>query len=299
MTGRETAFRVLASELNHPVREEKGTGERAAHFVVSALGTRMNRALVVGRLAPAEAASHDPEVAFLRARLDDPTGTVTVTSGSFQPRALEQMRRITEPTWCLVVGKVHLFEARDGTRLVSVRAESLRPLEEPEARAFLGEAALVTWDRLNPPQKDAPVVEAPSAAAGGTVSGALYREILDGLDQCRRAIEGPSLNGSTGVPPVGPRKTEAPHGPAVTITRLPPPPVERVPSAAERAHESALLDLLDEITEGALDGYADLRDLVARAATLGISSQRAEELVNRLEEAGAVEEPIVGKLRRA
>jgi DNA replicative helicase MCM subunit Mcm2 (Cdc46/Mcm family) len=72
-----------------------------------------------------------------------------------------------------------------------------------------------------------------------------------------------------------------------------------VPSAAERAEESAFLDVIDQLAEHSADGYADLNEVVRAAARTGVTSQRAEELLGRLEESGAVEEPIVGKLRRA
>jgi hypothetical protein len=56
---------------------------------------------------------------------------------------------------------------------------------------------------------------------------------------------------------------------------------------------------VDELGEASVDGYADLRDVVERARAQGIDDRTTEELVGRLEESGALEEPIVGKLRRA
>lgn len=280
MTGRETAFRVLAREFNTATREEKGEGERAASYLVSALGTRMNRVLLVGRLSPPESVGKDPALPFLRARLEDPTGTVTVTSGTFQPRALDEMRRLTSPAPCVVVGKVHLFRGRDGTAFTSVRAEALRPVQDEEYRAFLAEAALATLDRLDR--------AGPEAAP----------EIREGLQRVVQAASAPGLPAAEPAPrPSSPRATG--DRPAVSITRVPAAAAHPAPSTADRAQESAVLDLIDEIGERALDGYADLKELVERAAGLGIVPSRAEEIVNRLEESGAVEEPIVGKLRRA
>jgi len=86
---------------------------------------------------------------------------------------------------------------------------------------------------------------------------------------------------------------------AVRITYTPPPPGPKSRSAAEQAEASAFLDVIDGLAEGSVDGYADLREAVQVAAGRGVTAERAEELLNFLEEDGVLEEPIVGKLRRA
>ncbi|MCI4360147.1 MAG: DNA-binding protein, partial [Thermoplasmata archaeon] len=128
MTGRETAWRVLAHEFESSVQEEVGTGERAAHHLLSPLGARMNRVLIVGTLAVPESVGRDPSAPFLRARLSDPTGAFTVTAGGFQPKALAAFQAIREPLRSLVVGKAHLYTGRDGVATSSVRAEGLRTI---------------------------------------------------------------------------------------------------------------------------------------------------------------------------
>jgi DNA replicative helicase MCM subunit Mcm2 (Cdc46/Mcm family) len=80
------------------------------------------------------------------------------------------------------------------------------------------------------------------------------------------------------------------------MTPPPPPPTA---TAAERAEESALLDVIDQLADKSADGYAALNEVVRAAARTGVTSDRVEELLGRLEESGAVEEPVVGRLRRA
>jgi hypothetical protein len=104
---------------------------------------------------------------------------------------------------------------------------------------------------------------------------------------------------ASSVAPAAPRAPPAPPPTAVRITRTPPPPAPATPSASERAEESAFLDVIDQLADRSADGYADVHELVRAAARTGVTSHRAEELLGRLEESGAVEEPIVGKLRRA
>jgi DNA replicative helicase MCM subunit Mcm2 (Cdc46/Mcm family) len=86
----------------------------------------------------------------------------------------------------------------------------------------------------------------------------------------------------------------------VVVTRAPPPrPPAPPPSAAERAEESRFLDQLEEVADVSADGYADLKEILARLSAHGLPGERAEAILNRLEEDGTIEEPIVGKLRRA
>ncbi|MCI4354833.1 MAG: hypothetical protein L3K06_05655, partial [Thermoplasmata archaeon] len=105
------------------------------------------------------------------------------------------------------------------------------------------------------------------------------------------------------------RALEAPDGRApgsvagtpstVRVTRSGPPVEAPPPTAAERAAEAAFLDIIDDLAEGSADGYADLREAVDLAERRGIPAGRAETLLNGLEESGVLEEPVVGKLRRA
>jgi uncharacterized protein len=316
MTGREPAWRVLAQEFDASLEEEKGVGERAASYLLSPLGARMNRVLVSGVLSPAESVGRDPENPFFRARLQDPTGTITVTAGGFQPRAMAALREIRAPTPAIVVGKVHLFRGRDGTAYASVRAEAVHPASPEEVRLHLADAVEQTGQRIRlgqavrsgAPGSDAPIPGYPipwvraAREAHRRYPGVDPANFRDPLETALRTVEGelPLPSGPAAAPPVAPApsRTEGIPPPA-TVTRRPPPPAPAPPSAADRAEESAFLDVIDQLAEQSADGYADLNEVVRAAARTGVTSHRAEELLGRLEESGSVEEPIVGKLRRA
>jgi RPA family protein len=308
VTGREPAWRVLAEELRASTEEEKGTGERAASYVLSPLGARMNRVLVVGTLAPPESVGRDPNAPFWRARLADPTGSVTVTAGGFQPRAQGALARIGQPTPALVVGKAHLFRGRDGNAYPSVRAEAIRALAPDEYRRGLAEAIEQTARRLelrerlarSPPPGEAELLDAgyPEAwVRGARESLKRYPHPVPGSYRASLAAALETVDGAGGAPPA-----LAPAGPGsltARVTRLPPPRPAAVPSVQDRAQEAIFLDIVDELCESAGDGYAELKEASALAQGRGLSAERVEELLNRLEEEGTLEEPIVGKLRRA
>ncbi|MGA8276561.1 MAG: hypothetical protein WB852_09780 [Thermoplasmata archaeon] len=304
MTFREPAWRVVARELESSLEEERGTGERAAAYVLSPFGARMNRVLLAGSLSPPEPIGRDASQPFWRSRLSDPTGAVAVTAGSFQPRAMTQLRSSNTARSAIVVGKVHLYKGRDGTSYLSVRAEALRTVGEGEERAVLADAVGQTLDRLDLIERlsQSPPVPAETLASEGVPAPwiAAARESIRRYPAADRAqfrqelraavrrVSGVALPGDTSEPP-----------PTVQIRREPPPPTRPAPSAAERAEESLLLEFLDQVAEASLDAYADRRELLARVGSRGLGPDRAEEVLTRLEDEGVVEEPIVGKLRRA
>ncbi len=306
MTGREAAWRVLAVELLASTVETKGSGERPAGYLLSPLGARMNRVLVSGVLGRSEAIGKDPAQPFFRARLEDPTGPVTVTAGGFQPRALAALRDGAPSRPSLVVGKTHLFVGRDGTAYPSIRAESIRALDPDDYRRHLVSAVRQTLERidlvdalrsvtsgglaLTPDRWPTTLVRSAQEAAGRypATDLALFREALT---TTLGAIESPLLG--------APLSSDAARGEVVVTRAVPATRVSQAPTASEREEEAAFLDVVDELSEHAIDGYADLKDTYHRLSERGINEEAAERVLNRLEESGALEEPVVGKLRRA
>jgi uncharacterized protein len=306
MARREPAWRVTARELESALEEERGAGERPVSYLLSPFGARMNRVLLAGSLSPAEPVGRDEPPTFWRARLSDPTGAVAVTAGSFQPRAMAQLRVAREVRPAIVVGKVHLYRGRDQVAYISVRAEAVRSVAEHDERAVLAEIGRQTLDRLDLLERieKEPRVADPELTAAG-IPRAWVRAARDALgrypevDRAAFRRELGSLvrrvAGDSG-PTAGTRASP----PNVTVTRAPPAqPPAPPPSAAERAEESAFLTLLDEVAEVSVDGYADLKEVLERLEAQGVVTGRAESVLTRLEEEGVVEEPIVGKLRRA
>ncbi len=306
MALREPAWRVFAAELTASLHEERGTGERAASYLLSPYGARMNRVLVAGILSSPEAIGRDPSQPFWRARLVDPTGTVAVTAGVFQPRAMAQLQSVPGPRSAVVVGKVHLYRGSDGTGYVSVRAEAIRSVDDPALREFLADALEQSFDRLalverirgTGPDSDAALRS--DGVPGGWIRAA--RDALARYPSIDRDAYRASLSAALEV--VQGRRSIVPPAPAgpssVRVTPAEPPAASAraPPSAEERAAESEFLDALDELVEASSDGYADLKEIVQLLAEHGLSSEHAEDILDRLQEAGVVEEPIVGKLRR-
>lgn len=307
MALRETAWRETAAEILASLQEERGTGERAATYLLSPYGSRMSRVLIAGTLGPPESIGRDPAQPFWRSRLTDPTGTLAVTAGGFQPRAMAQLRSSTVPRSALVAGKVHLYRGNDGTAYVSIRAEAVRTLDEMQVRAALVDELAQSLDRLELVERllKEPMIPDASLRAEGIAPAALRAA----RDSIRRypSIDRPAFRATLKLllPTIegkAPTAAAAPSTPpSVRMTRVEPPGPKRreVLSASERAEESAFLDVMDELADGSMDGYADYRELRQRLSERGVSEEAAETILARLQDDGVVEEPIMGRLRRA
>lgn len=304
MTGREVAWRMLAHEVLASTVEEPAIGERSAAHLLSPAGARMSRVLVAGTLAPPDRLGADPGQPFLVARLTDPTGAISVSAGNFQPRALAELGAVERAQFARVIGKVHLYRGRTGPPEPSVRAESVRAISLSEYRVSLADAADHALRRLDllrrlraDPQLRDPTTPSIWLRAG---RDALRAYPTADLEAFRRPL-GTVLDYVRGPPSstevAGPSRVAS--AAVARVTRAPVPPTPGPVSASGRAEEAAFLDIIDELSDGSADGYADLREAFGLAGRRGVPETLAEELLNRLEEGGVVEEPIVGKVRRA
>lgn len=145
---REIAWRLFAHELTSSSVEEKGTGEKAPTHLITPLGARVSRILVVGTLTQIEPRGRE-DAPLWRARLSDPTGGYTITAGMYQPRALAFLAQARPPCPAVVVGKAHLFTGREGTPLVSVRAEEIAPAVGRDEARWREETSRHTLQRIS------------------------------------------------------------------------------------------------------------------------------------------------------
>lgn len=304
MSLREPAWRVTTRELESALEEERGEGDRAAGYLVSPYGARMNRVLLVGAISEAEPLGAAEPATFWRARLTDPLGSVAVTAGTFQPRAMAQLRAAPPARPALVVGKAHLYRGRSEVGVVSVRAEAVRPVAEADERAILAEVVRQSLDRLDLLERlehEPGIADLALRAAGHpavwirAAREALRRYPDADREGYRRALEAAVRRvGGIGLVPVAPQATSLVRV-RVEPTKAPAGPL----TEDERIEQATFLDLVDTAAQSSTDGYADVHELLRQLAQRGLTADRAEALLGRLEEGGVLEEPVVGKLRRA
>lgn len=145
---REPARRVFAGELRESrIHFKEGQDEKSPGFVLLPTGARCNRVFFVGTLI--EKKKQGEQNLFYRARVVDPTGTFFVMAGSYQPDAMQQIARIEPPSFVAVVGKPNVYQTPDGAVLISVRCESITPVDKETRDQWVLDCAAATLDRLD------------------------------------------------------------------------------------------------------------------------------------------------------
>jgi hypothetical protein len=144
---REVARRVFASELRDSDLSFRENEEQYAPlYLITPTGARCNRVLVVGTLTEKDNLGDDVE--YWRGRVADPTGSIFVYAGQYQPEAAQALAATEPPAFVAVVGKPSVYETEDGKRLISVRAESVRRVDADTRDRWVLETAARTLDRI-------------------------------------------------------------------------------------------------------------------------------------------------------
>jgi hypothetical protein len=144
---REPAWRIFAAEYNDATMEIKGGGEKIPSYVVTPLGSKVNRVFITGVLTDVENVSEGGE--YLRAHLSDPTGVFTIYSGQYQPEATHKLQGIEVPAFVAVIGKVRTYVPEEGTLYVSLRPELVREVNADARDRWIIETCMQTKQRIS------------------------------------------------------------------------------------------------------------------------------------------------------
>ncbi|HWR63666.1 MAG TPA: hypothetical protein VN365_04605 [Candidatus Thermoplasmatota archaeon] len=143
---REPAWRIFAAEYNDTALEIKGSGEKVPSYVVTPLGSKVNRVFITGVLTDVESVSEGGE--YLRAHVSDPTGVFTIYSGQYQPEATAKLQSIEAPAFVGIVGKARTYVPEEGTLYVSLRPELIREVSAEARDRWIIETCLQTKHRM-------------------------------------------------------------------------------------------------------------------------------------------------------
>ncbi|KQC03050.1 MAG: nucleic acid-binding protein [Methanoculleus sp. SDB] len=145
---REPARRIFASELRESRLQFKdGNDEKSPSFVLLPTGERSNRIFLVGKMTQKD--KKGDQNVFYTIRVEDTTGIFFVNAGSYQDEAMRQIRQIEPGGYVAVVGKPTVRTTPDGSVFVSVRAESVTPVDEETFRIWTLDTAEQTLGRLD------------------------------------------------------------------------------------------------------------------------------------------------------
>jgi RPA family protein len=294
---RETAWRVFAGEMNLSTLERKGDEEKSPVYLITPLGTRMNRVLVAGVLLDKEniGSAEDP---LWRARVEDVSGSYFINVGRYQPEAATAMAALETPSFVAIIGKIRTYRPDDTRTYVSVRPERIIKIDAATRHRIVLETAQATWKRLNNVKL---ALSMPDASVDDLIAKGMTRDEAEG------AVEAIGFYGTpestrylkliqNSLRMLLPDK-EIDLGLPEDVSDIPDEIVlDEKTAAGDVDKEDLVLDMLGELDK---DGRgAPMDELIRRAATEGIANTELEEITNSLMDKGLVYEPVLGRLKR-
>jgi RPA family protein len=144
---REPAWRIFAAEYNDATFEIKGSGEKVPSYVITPLGSKVNRLYITGVLTDVESVIEGGE--YLRAHISDPTGVFTIYSGQYQQEATTKLQNIEVPAFVAVIGKVRTYIPEEGMLYVSLRPELVREVNAEARDRWIIETSQQTKQRIH------------------------------------------------------------------------------------------------------------------------------------------------------
>ena len=297
---RQSAWHMLASEFGESTLNEKGSGEFDPSFVITKLGSKVNRVIVAGlleRLEPRDTANGS---VLYQGQIRDPSGVHYFSVGDY---ASDSMRELTlqlspkvesgEPILLLMVAKTRLFQTEEGAIYTSLRPEEACEIDSKRYASWLTKTCQDTLERMKiftDCLDFEPTIEALSKEK-------VASHMIEGLVSSRNHygdidLEHYNLNIMQALD-IAEGKIEA----AST------PPQQQIVSVQDVDGEDSddsdelgviLLDIIKKLDQG--EGV-DFETLITNASARGFSRSVAEEKIDLLSDEGSIHEPAFGWFR--
>ena len=310
MNTREVSWRVFAEEYASSSMEHTGEGEKPVSYVVTPLGAKVNRLLVVGVVTEIEEVGEEGRPRY-RAKVEDPTGTFYISAGEYQPEAAATLSKMTPPVFAAVVGKSRVYSPEEGVTYLSIRPERIREVSEEERDFWVLETARSTLSRIDA-VGEALKMDQPSAgelirlgypenlSEGVVLALEYYREV--DVERFKESVKDALRTMLPGEKRASPKA--APRKPAPSKA---PPRDEPEPEGGDAAEELqelevggdeeetvlAIIDSLDDGSKG-----AQWEKIIDAAKAKKIDKVRLEEVVSGLLDKGEIYEPELGMMKR-
>jgi len=308
MNVREVAWRVFAEEYNSSVLEHSGEGEKPVSYIITPLGAKVNRMLVVGVVTDIEDIGEEGKQRY-RARITDPTGTFYVSAGEYQPSAAVSLSKMSPPAFAAVVGKSRAYTPEEGVKYLSIRPERIREVDAEARDYWVLETAKSTLLRIE-------AVEEGLNMSPPTVAGLMklgyHENLADGVvraidfykdidtDRFRGAVRD-ALRSILPETRERPRAEKAPSAPKKARAARKEEPRE---TKEEELHEvgvgadeeDTVLKLMESLDSGTRGTPWD--KILEAAKAKKIDKVRLEEIIAKLLDKGEIYEPELGMMKR-
>lgn len=141
MFKRSSVTKMLIAELVRTTHTlPRGQDQYDAQTYLSPTGRTIAKVMVCGTAIEMEDVGKDSSM--WRVRISDPSGTIQVYAGMYQPEAAAILSQLEIPCFVSVVGKLNIYEPEEGSHIVSIRPDSVTVIDSKSRDDFILDASL-------------------------------------------------------------------------------------------------------------------------------------------------------------
>ena len=308
MNQREVAWRVFAEEYNSSTLEHTGEGEKPVSYIITPLGAKINRMLIVGVVTDIEEIGEEGKPRY-RARITDPTGTFYISAGEYQPSAALALSKMSPPAFAAVVGKSRAYTPEQGVKYLSIRPERIREVDAEARDYWTLETARSTIQRMEAIREGLKMSGAsvnqltklgyPENLSDGVVRAIEFYKDID-IPRFRNTV----IEALRSVLPEERLRMRKEEAPAAARKEMPRAKEEVAETKEEELHEvgvgtdeeDTVLKLIESLDTGSRGAHWD--KIVEAAKGKKIDKVRLEEIVASLMDKGEIYEPELGMMKK-
>ena len=138
---RSSVTKMLVAELIRTIHAlPKSEDQYEAQTYLSPTGRTVAKVMICGTAIEKEDVGKDNSL--WRLRISDPSGTVQIYAGMYQPEAAQVIARLDVPCFVTVVGKINIYKPEEGSHIVSIRPDSVTIIDGDGRDNFILDASL-------------------------------------------------------------------------------------------------------------------------------------------------------------
>ena len=298
---RQSALHMFASEYGESTLSEKGSGEFDPSFVITKLGSRVNRVIVAGLLERIEGRDVANGSVIYQGQLRDPSGINYFSVGDYVSDSVKEMTiqlsarlESGEPVLVLMVAKTRLYQTEEGAIYTSLRPEEMCVIDAQRYASWLAKTSQSLMERMSTYVSS---LDFDANIESLSKSDFTENQIL-GLVSSRNHygdidLEHYRLNVMQALD-IAEGKLEAATKPAPQKMLVEESSQDDGESESQSDLESAIIDIITKLDQG--DGV-EFETILVNAEARGFQRTIAEEKLEELSDDGTVHEPAFGWFR--
>ena len=298
---RQPAVHMFASEYGESTLSEKGSGEFDPSFVVTKIGSRVNRVVVAGLLERIEGRDVANGSVIYQGQLRDPSGINYFSVGDYVSDSVKDLTiqlssrlESGEPILVLMIAKTRLFQTDEGAIYTSLRPEEMCVVDTQRYASWLAKTSQSLMERMSIYLSS---LDYDSNAESMAKSDLSEQQVL-GLVASRNHygdvdLEHFRLNVMQALD-IAEGRLEAASKPAPQRQLVEDTEADDEEIEGKDDLESVILDIITKLDQG--DGV-EFETILINAEARGFQRSVAEEKLEELSDDGTVHEPAFGWFR--